>query len=57
MELDTQQMCGHAACVCPVTAGQEYCSEYCSNVADQSGAMEEEMEGACGCAHPQCDQG
>ncbi|MES1982660.1 MAG: hypothetical protein V4443_09295 [Pseudomonadota bacterium] len=56
MESDTQQLCAHPACACIVEAGHEYCSEYCNNAADQSGTMEEEMENACGCGHPQCDQ-
>ena len=41
--------CQHERCNCTVAAGQEYCSEYCHDAAD-----EDVVELECDCKHPAC---
>lgn len=39
--------CAHASCSCPVSEGQEYCSEACANVITAPA-------GKCHCSHARC---
>lgn len=51
-----RQICRRPDCACEVGAGQQYCSEHCRTAAEHVGTMEDEMESACACGHPECDQ-
>lgn len=41
--------CGHDACACAVGDGETYCSEHCSDAADQ-----DIVEISCDCGHSGC---
>jgi hypothetical protein len=43
-----QRTCAHIPCTCPVSPGEEYCSESCRD----AGSNEVEIE--CGCLHAAC---
>jgi hypothetical protein len=43
--------CAHPACVCTVSTGEQFCSDYC---AAQAGSDEAVGAGDCGCGHPEC---
>ena len=45
----TQNLCAHPGCTCPVSVGEKYCSQACSDAAEESGQNDR-----CGCPHPQC---
>jgi hypothetical protein len=45
----TLDRCAHPQCSCPVSAGEKYCSQACSD-ADQGSGMQDR----CACPHPQC---
>ena len=45
-----QKKCAHQSCQCSVPAGEEYCSQLCSD------AGSDETEIACDCGHPACEQ-
>jgi hypothetical protein len=49
MNVTDQKKCAHPQCSCPVSQGQEYCSEAC-----EISAAGIEGNGECGCDHPQC---
>jgi len=49
MNATDQKKCAHPQCSCPVSQGQEYCSEAC-----EISAVGIEANGECGCDHPQC---
>ncbi len=48
MENENNQ-CRHSACVCPVSDGQEFCSEYCREAVRQ-----DITEIGCSCEHQGC---
>jgi hypothetical protein len=48
MHIQTQK-CRYSACKCVATAGERYCSQYCSD-ADDTG----ETEIQCDCKHAPC---
>ena len=41
--------CAHPACICTVTEGERFCSDYCA--AHSADATEND---ACDCGHPEC---
>ena len=45
----TQTRCAHPKCTCPVSAGEKYCSQACSDAAEGKGPTDR-----CTCPHPQC---
>ena len=45
----THERCAHPKCTCPVSAGEKYCSQACSDAAEGSGPNDR-----CACPHPQC---
>ncbi len=45
----TLDRCAHPHCSCPVSAGEKYCSQACSDTAQATG-----MHDRCACPHPQC---
>lgn len=57
MQIDhPQNNCQHTGCQCTVEQGAEYCSEHCRRATENAGAVGEEMQDACACGHPECDQ-
>ena len=44
-----QARCAHPKCSCPVEAGEEYCSQACSDASEESPGNDR-----CTCPHPQC---
>ena len=44
----TQSKCTHLPCVCVLSAGEEYCTQFCKD------AGSKETEIACDCHHPAC---
>jgi len=44
-----QNRCAHPNCTCSVSAGEQYCSQACSDAAEAGRNNER-----CGCPHPQC---
>ena len=50
MNATDQEKCAHPQCSCPVSQGEEYCSEAC-----EISAAGSETKGECGCNHPQCE--
>ncbi|MBS0431083.1 MAG: hypothetical protein JSS21_01555 [Proteobacteria bacterium] len=53
---DPKDVCQHAECQCSIEPGEEFCSEYCRSASRNAGSVGEEMEDACGCGHPECDE-
>src|SRR5438270_9249649 len=49
MNAAEQNKCAHPQCSCPVSQGQQYCSEAC-----EISAAGSEPNAECGCDHPQC---
>ena len=43
--------CAHPDCICTVTTGERFCSDYCM---EQAGASEAAADDACNCGHPEC---
>jgi len=56
MQIDHPQgKCQHEGCGCEVEAGNQYCSEFCRQAAEQPDVDELEVHGGnCGCGHPEC---
>lgn len=44
-----QNKCAHPKCTCPVSEGKEYCSQACSDAAENGS-----LSNNCGCDHPAC---
>jgi hypothetical protein len=44
-----QNRCSHPQCTCPVEEEGEYCSQACSDAAEDSS-----QNARCNCPHPQC---
>ncbi len=44
-----QTKCAHPKCTCPVSDGQQYCSQACSDAAEGGS-----LSNNCGCSHPEC---
>lgn len=44
-----QEKCAHPNCSCPVSAGEKYCSQACSDAAEGQGPTDR-----CSCSHSQC---
>jgi len=56
-KLATIAKCAHAPCVCTVSSGERFCSDYCIEQAgaeDQSAATEA-GDHDCGCGHAECE--
>ena len=45
----TENRRAHPNCTCPVSAGEKYCSQACSDAAEGGRSNER-----CSCPHPQC---
>lgn len=43
--------CGHELCNCVVSGDTEYCSDHCSEAAEQ-----DIVEISCDCGHPGCER-
>lgn len=44
-----QNQCAHPKCTCPVSEGQQYCSQACSEAVENGS-----MSNNCACSHAQC---
>jgi len=44
--------CAHGGCVCTVSSGEQFCSDYCAAQAGEDQAAS--GHGDCGCGHPEC---
>jgi len=44
-----ENKCAHPKCTCPVAEGKEYCSQACSDAAENGS-----LSNNCGCDHPGC---
>lgn len=53
---ESQTSCQHDGCECTIEPDKEFCSSYCRDASRNGGAVGEEMQDACGCGHPECDQ-
>jgi hypothetical protein len=49
-KLATLAKCAHAGCICTVSSGEQFCSDYCASQAGEHAAG----EGDCGCGHAEC---
>ena len=49
------QPCEYSLCHCTVT-GRTEGAAYCSDICRERDGQDEEMETACECGHPQCDE-
>ena len=50
-----QTRCAHPQCTCPVQAGEEYCSQACSDAVEDTAIAEgTALSDRCTCPHPQC---
>lgn len=47
---DQGYRCGHAACVCSVPSGEQYCSSHCADAATRA----DPTPHACDCGHEVC---
>ena len=47
MQIDHLQKCGHAPCLCEVTASEEFCSDHCRGHAQSD-------HDTCTCGHTDC---
>jgi hypothetical protein len=52
IDIGGQHKCAYELCLCQVSTLKTYCSDYCSDAADQ-----EEIELQCDCKHPPCALG
>ena len=43
--------CAHVDCICTVTTGELFCSDYCAGQSGESATFGDEH---CECGHPEC---
>ena len=43
--------CAHPDCICTLTTGERFCSDYCM---EQAGASKAQQDDHCECGHPEC---
>jgi len=54
-----ENICANPACDCPITAGGDYCGDYCSSTAlnpnrEYVAERYQEHGAGCGCGHAEC---
>lgn len=57
MQIDhPQASCERPGCGCNAPAGEHYCSDYCQQTTQTSGAGDRDKRGVCACGHDECEQ-
>ena len=57
---NAQGKCAHPGCQCTVQSGQDYCSTYCAQQAEQSSRGQQQQQAQassaarCNCGHAAC---
>jgi hypothetical protein len=50
-KLATLAKCAHDGCICTVSSGERFCSDYC---AEQVNGAKAATDDECNCGHPEC---